>query len=177
MKRGCRRGLSSSTDPTSPIGRIGRPHGVRGEVTVVADPDDHPWFAPGSVVTTQDGDSLEILTASPFRDRGLIVAFAGVGDRDAAERLRGTVLVIPASQRRALDEGEHWPDDLVGLTAISPDGHHLGDVIGVLLGDHQDRLVVVTPDGVEVQVPFVEAIVGDPADGRIVIDPPDGLFP
>jgi len=53
----------------------------------------------------------------------------------------------------------------------------LGQVTRVVVGMLQDRLVVTTPSGTEVEVPFVEEIVADPVGGRIVIDPPEGLFP
>ena len=75
-------------------------------------------------------------------------------------------------------EGEYWPDELEGLVAIAPDGTHLGMVSGVVLSDAQDRLVVTTDGGREVEVPFVDAIVGEvhPSLGHVVVDPPEGLF-
>ena len=115
-------------------------------------------------------------SARPYRDRGLIVGFAGITDRNAAEALRGLVLTRDAAERRSLDEGEFWSSSLVGLEAVTPAGVVLGRVAEVVAGGFQDRLVVVTPSGEEVQVPFVDEIVGDPEDGRIVIDAPEGLF-
>lgn len=120
---------------------------------------------------------LEVRSARPYRDRGLIVAFAGITDRNAAESLRGLLLTRNSGERRALEEGEFWSSSLVGLEAVSPAGILLGRVAEVVSGGLQDRLVVVTPSGEEVQVPFVEEIVGDPHDGRLVIDAPEGLFP
>jgi len=158
------------------VGRVGRPHGVRGEVTVLPSGDDPGDFARGRSLRAGDRE-LEVLSARPYRDRGLLVAFVGVTDRNAAEELRGAVLTREAGRRRSLVEGEFWSSSLIDLQAVTPDGTVLGRVSGVLVGEFQDRLVVTTPSGAEVQVPFVEGMVGDPAEGRIVIDSPEGLFP
>ena len=157
------------------MGRVGRPHGVRGEVTVLLESDDPGDFDSGAILRAGERD-LEVRSARPYRDRGLIVAFAGVTDRNAAEALRGVVLSGDAADRRSLGEGEFWSSDLVGLEAVTPDGVVLGRVAEVLVGGFQDRLVVTTPSGEEVLVPFVDEIVGDPEDGSIVIDAPEGLF-
>ncbi|MFH1329947.1 MAG: ribosome maturation factor RimM [Actinomycetota bacterium] len=158
------------------VGRVGRPHGVRGEVTVLLE-GDHPGdFESGSILRAGERE-LEVCSSRPLRDRGLIVGFAGVTDRNAAEALRGVVLTGDAADRRSLEEGEFWSSDLVGLEAVTPAGAVLGRVAEVVTGGFQDRLVVTTPSGDAVQVPFVAEIVGDPEDGRILIDPPEGLFP
>jgi 16S rRNA processing protein RimM len=149
---------------------------VRGEVTVLPESDDPGGFRRGSVLRAGERD-LEVRSARPYRDRGLIVGFAGILDRNTAETLRGLILTRDAAQRRSLDEGEFWASSLVGLKAVAPDGRILGRVIEVVSGGFQDRLVVETRSGEQVQVPFVEQFVGDPRDGRLVIDAPEGLFP
>lgn len=116
-------------------------------------------------------------TLRPHRDRGYLVGFGGVADRAAAEALRGEVLTVAAAERRALDESEFWPDQLVGLEVVDDDGRRLGRITDVVPGPGQDRLVVTTPLDVNVLVPFVSDLVGEPEDGRIVIRPPSGLFP
>lgn len=158
------------------MGRVGRPHGVRGEVTVLPEADDGGDFGRGTMLRAGDRD-LEVRSARPYRDRGLIVGFAEIADRNAAESLRGMSLTRDSAGRRSLDEGEFWASSLVGLEAVTPAGVSLGRVAEVVSGGFQDRLVVITAAGVEVQVPFVEQIVGDPEGGRIVIDAPNGLFP
>ena len=96
----------------------------------------------------------------------------------AADTLRGVVFQIPAAQRRPLGEAEFWPDDLIGATAVGPLGETLGTVAGVEFAEAQDRLVIETPDGGRVEVPFVSAIVPtiDLEAGLITVDPPEGLF-
>ncbi|HEX5631475.1 MAG TPA: ribosome maturation factor RimM [Acidimicrobiia bacterium] len=164
------------TDDFIRVGRIGRPHGVRGEVTVLVETDDPTRFAPGAVLHRPPDDDLLVERSQPYRDRGRIVAFAGVGDRGAAETLRGTVLWADAAARRAAGPGEYWVDELVGLTAVSPEGAVLGRVRSVESAPGQDRLVVITADGREVLVPFVSALVCDPEGDSIVIRDPGGLF-
>jgi 16S rRNA processing protein RimM len=169
--------LNSSTDDRIAVGRIGRPHGLRGEVTVLPETDDPGRFVSGSSFVIDDGRVLTLTSVAPYRDRGLVLAFDGVDDRRAAEDLRGTTLFILASDRRSLGPGEYWPDDLVGLVAVSAAGEPLGKVTAVDLGAGQDRLVVSTQSGEDVLVPFVSDLVGDPVGGEIVIDAPEGLFP
>lgn len=159
------------------VGRIGRPHGVRGEVTVLLESDDPAAFAPGADLQTDGGRHLTVVGSSPYRDRGRIVHFAGIIDRGEAEALRGAIVTMAAGARRILGEGEFWADDLIGLRAIAPSGDTLGEVTGVDFGVGQDRLTITTPDGRAVLVPFVSELVGDPVGGTIEIRDPGGLFP
>lgn len=138
--------------------------------------DDPGRFSPGSEMRTDTGMRLVVRSVSPYRDKGLVVGFEGFDDRSAAERLRGSILAVDPSSRRDLAPGEFWSEDLLGLRVVSPTGKTLGTVTGVELGEAQDRLVITTTDHREVQVPFVDALVGDPVGGRLVVDAPPGLF-
>jgi 16S rRNA processing protein RimM len=154
------------------VGRIGRPHGLRGEVTVVPDSVDH--FVPGSLLEAASGRVLTVKAARPYRDKGLIVAFEGISDRTAADLLRGETLTIDAAERRDLEEGEYWADDLIGLEVVDPSGNPVGIITGVVFGP-QDRLVVGFGDQTQIEVPFAADLVGEPESGSIVIDIPVGL--
>lgn len=161
------------------VGYVRRAHGIRGEV-LVRPLSDHPdRFKVGAAFLTDEEPPRPVVVdrSRPHRD-GLVVLFAGVPDRDAAEELQGATLTIGASERRPLQDGEYWPEDLQGLVAVDPDGNHLGVVTGVVLGEAQDRLVIETGDKRSVEVPFVDAIVGDvhPSLGHVVVDPPLGMF-
>ena len=105
-----------------------------------------------------------------------MVGFEGIDNRGAAESLRGATVSVAFSDRAELEPGEWWFDDLIGLRAVDADGEPLGDVTEVIEGA-QDRLVVLTPNGDRVEVPFVSDLVDDPDGGEIVIRPPLGLFP
>jgi 16S rRNA processing protein RimM len=159
------------------VGKIGPARGVRGEVFV------EPWtdapeerFAAGAVVRTTT--SVLTVDSSTLNGGKLVVRFAGVDDRGAAEALRGTELFVPASERPALEDPDDFYDtDLVGLAACLADGTELGPVTDVLHAGGADYLVVVV-DGKERLVPFVAAIVPsvDLTGGTVTIDPPEGLF-
>lgn len=120
------------------------------------------------------------LTVQKAQDGGsqMLVRFAEVGDRTAAETLTGTSLFIDASDRRPLDDGEYWPDDLVGLTAVSPTGVALGQVEAVIEGAAQFR-IVIRGSGGPFEVPFVAELIPevDLEAGRIVIADLPGLVP
>ena len=170
----------SGPDDLIAVGRIGPARGVRGEVFVepLTDvPDER--FVPGAVLRT-DPDTAGPLTVEAANSAGgkLVVRFAGVADRPAAEALRGIRLLIPVASRPTLDDPDEFYDtDLVGLTAVTVDGIDLGPVREVMHAAGASYLVL-DADGRDRLVPFVSAIVPtvDLDAGRVVIDPPDGLL-
>lgn len=166
------------SEPRIVAGYVRRAHGIRGEVIVRSLSDDPERFAVGKVLVTDEHPprSLEI-TRSRAHGDGALLEFASISDRTSAEALRGVSLTIESTERRALDDDEFWPDELVGSVVVDTAGVSLGTVADVVLGEAQDRLVVVTADGTRVDVPFVAAIVGVIDDGVIEVDPPEGLFP
>jgi 16S rRNA processing protein RimM len=163
-----------------PVGYVRRAHGIGGAVIVRPLTDDpRTRFAVGSTFLT-DGEPprfLEIAEVGPHKD-GLLVRFVEVADRSESESLRGSRLTIEASQRRCLEAGEFWPDDLIGCAVVDTHGKALGVVVEVVFGAAQERLAVETESGARVEVPFVSDLVPmvDPGGRRIVVDPPTGLF-
>jgi 16S rRNA processing protein RimM len=168
------------SDELIACGRIGRAHGLRGEVVV------DPWtdtpaerFAEGITLPTQPETNGPLTVASAYERQGRwIVAFDGVADRTAAEALRGTVLMVRGVQRRPIeDPDEFYDSDLVGLTVQDRDGAVVGTVVEVVHGPGGDSLAVQNGER-EHFVPFVSAIVPtvDVAAGLVVIDPPEGLL-
>jgi 16S rRNA processing protein RimM len=163
------------------IGRIGRAHGIGGEVTVELRTDDPDTrFAPDTVLRTDpvDRGPLTVLAARG-RPGGLVVAFAGVTDRPAADALRGTLLVIDAASLPELaDPDEFYDHELVGLAAVLPDGTAVGTIGEVLHPPGGDLLSIRDAAGAERLVPFVRSMVPtvDLAAGRLVVDPPPGLL-
>lgn len=115
---------------------------------------------------------------SQTRQNGLLVRFAGVTDRTAAEHLSGSALYIDPDQRRPLEPDEYWPDELVGMRVVSVGGDQLGTVQSVIEGSAQYRLVVHGDRG-GFEVPFVSALVPevDPEAGCIVVADIPGLLP
>jgi 16S rRNA processing protein RimM len=163
------------------VGRIGRPHGVRGEVTVEVRTDDpDARFAPGSSLRTDPAERGPLTVAAVHpRFGGLVLAFEGVGSREEAEALRGIVLVVDSAELPEIEDADEWYDhQLVGLAAVDPAGAALGEVADVVHAPASDLLVVRDADGREHLVPFVRELVPavDVPGGRVVVDPPEGLF-
>jgi 16S rRNA processing protein RimM len=166
------------------VGRVGRPHGLRGEVTVEVRTDDpERRFAAGTVLATEPAarGPLTILI-SHWHSGRLLVAFAGCDDRTAAEELRDTLLVVDSSELdEPADPDEFHDYQLIGLDAWTVAGEQVGVVADVL--HHGQDLLVIRPardraDRGQILVPFVAALVPevDVAAGRLVINPPDGLL-
>ncbi|HEX7795970.1 MAG TPA: ribosome maturation factor RimM [Vicinamibacterales bacterium] len=169
------------------VGRIARPHGIRGQVVVNLETDfPHERFQPGAeffakrsvagVAETPDVQRLVIATVR-FHNERPIIGFEGVGDMNAAIALAGSELRIPVEQLAVLPPGMFYRHDLVGCVVDTTDGSSIGtvtDVEGTLGGS---RLVVTTSRG-EVLVPVAAEICRsiDIAGKRIVIEPPEGLL-
>lgn len=165
------------------VGRIGRPHGIRGEVTVQVHTDDPgPRFAAGSVLATEPAAAGPLTVVSSRGHSGrLLVTFAGYGDRTSAATLRGTLLVMDSAELGpTADPNEFHDYELIGLDVRTLAGDPVG-VVADVLHHGQDMLVIEPQEGREsrqILVPFVAAIVlrVDVRVGRLVIDPPPGLL-
>jgi 16S rRNA processing protein RimM len=165
------------------VARIGKPHGLRGEVTVQLHTDDpETRFAAGAVLATRAAAGSGVPPALTIRSTRVhqgvwLLAFEEISDRTSAESLRGTRLVADAHP--ATDESDAWyADELRGLAVVTIDGTRLGEVTGLEVGPAQDLLVVRLDAGTDAYLPFVEAIVPevDVEGGRVVVDPPEGLL-
>jgi 16S rRNA processing protein RimM len=159
------------------VGRLGRAVGLRGEIEVAVESDAPDRFAVGSMLTVRDtARTLTVRTMRTHRDR-TIVSFEEVGDRTAAETLRGVELVIDASEARALEGAEYWDHDLIGCTVVTTDGTTVGDVVDVLHTGPNEVLVIHGDANVEHLVPLVSDFVKHVEPGvRIEIEPIPGLL-
>ncbi|WP_294568525.1 ribosome maturation factor RimM [uncultured Arthrobacter sp.] len=161
------------------VARIGKPHGIRGEVTVqlfTDAPEDR--FEPGAVFRAE-GITLPELTVAKARwnKETLIVAFEQVPDRNTAETLRGGTLFIDSDTTDDEDDDAWYEHELVGLD-VRHEGNVVGKVTALRTMTVQDLLVVELTDGHEVLVPFVGEIVPEvnPEEGFVTVNPPAGLF-
>ena len=162
------------------VGRIGRPHGIRGDVVVGVRTDEPELrFAQGSRLDTAPAAAGPLVVAATKWHSGeLLVRFAGIGDRDAAAELRGTWLRGDAAAIAPPDEPDEFRDtDLIGLAVRTVGGAAVG-IVDDVLHSGQDVLVIKMTDGRDVMVPFVLPLVPevDVRSGFLVIDPPDGLL-
>lgn len=165
------------------VGRIARAHGIRGEVVVdirTDEPDRRFVAGAGLVAVLRSGErrAIELTTVRQHGAR-LLLGLGGVSDRDTAEALRGTLLVVDSADLPPPSEpDEYYDHQLEGLAAHLADGTLVGTVREVLHGLGGELLVITREDGDEALVPFVTDIVPtvDLAAGRLVLTPPDGLL-
>jgi len=161
------------------VGRIGRPHGIRGDVVVGVRTDEPELrFAVGSRLDTDRADVGPLTVAAVRWQSGeLIVRFRGIRDRTAAGELRGTWLSVDSGTLAPTGDPDEFRDhELVGLCVRTVEGTEVG-VIEDVLHHGQDTLIVRAASR-EILVPFVKAIVTsvDVEAGVLVIDPPPGLL-
>jgi 16S rRNA processing protein RimM len=167
------------------VGRIGRPHGIRGEVVVGVRTDEPDLrFAVGaSLGMAASSEKLPgrqlTVAARRWHSGQLLVAFDGITDRTAASQLGGSWLSLDSSQLPPTSDPDEFRDhELIGLSVRTVAGDPVG-VVSDVLHHGQDLLVVRAADSSnECLVPFVAAIVPevDVAAGVLVIDPPPGLL-
>ncbi|NUP41671.1 MAG: ribosome maturation factor RimM [Streptomyces sp.] len=163
------------------VGRIGRAHGIKGEVSVEVRTDEPELrLAPGAVLATDPASAgpLTIATGRVHSGR-LMLRFEGVSDRNGAEALRNTLLIAEVDPDETPEDPEEFYDhQLIDLDVVTADGREVGRISEISHLPYQDLLVVRRPDGSEVLVPFVTEIVPeiDLEAQRAVIDPPPGLL-
>ncbi|AEE45638.1 ribosome maturation factor RimM [Cellulomonas fimi] len=162
------------------VARIGRAHGLRGEVALDLRTDaPQERLAVGAVLQTEPAGSGPLTVMRTRVQQGRwYVTFAEASDRTAAEALTGTTLVVEVDEDADADDDAWYPHELAGLRAEHVDGRVLGEVVGLEHAPAHDVLVVREPDGTRTLVPFVRAIVPtvDVRGGRVVLDPPGGLL-
>jgi len=162
-------------EPTVVVGRITRPHGLKGELSVLVLSEVEGRFAEGAVVYLEDGRALTVESARPHRS-GLIVKFREVPDRTAADRLARSVLSVPESSSPRLPEGSWWDHKLVGCEVVTESGRPLGTVREVIHTAANDVWSAVSDDG-ETLIPALKDVVVsvDTAGKRIVVREVPGL--
>jgi 16S rRNA processing protein RimM len=174
------------TVPVSPpdrlvVGRVLRPHGVRGELSVQVLSDAPDRFGPGVELGVGDPDGPRpepvVVRAARLHQGRLLLSLEGVEDRAAADRFRGAWLSIPVAAARPLDPGEFWPHQLVGLAVVDRQGRQRGRVADVVPGAAHDLLAVELPGGASALVPAVAALVTVELEaGRVLVDAVPGLL-
>ncbi|MEU4687852.1 ribosome maturation factor RimM [Actinoplanes sp. NPDC023714] len=183
------------------VGQIGKPHGIRGEVSVVVRTDEpEERFTAGSVFITEvprdrrvsagpagapsDMARFEVpkqLVLEQIRwhqGRGIAV-FEGIADRNVAEALRGVYLQVDSADLAPPEDPEEFHDhQLIGLRVESADGTLHGTVSRIDHAPSSDLIVLAKTGGGTALIPFVTAIVPtvDLAGGRVIVDLPEGLL-
>ncbi|MCH0541246.1 ribosome maturation factor RimM [Streptomyces sp. MUM 203J] len=163
------------------VARIGRAHGIKGEVTVEVRTDEPELrLGPGAVLATDPAGTGPLTIESGRVHSGrLLLRFEGVRDRTAAEALRNTLLIADVDpEERPEDPDEYYDHQLIDLDVVLADGTPVGRISEISHLPSQDLFIVERPDGSEVMVPFVEEIVAgiDLDEQKAVITPPPGLI-
>jgi len=181
------------------VGQIGRPHGIRGEVSVTVRTDEpEERFVAGSVFITEvprdrrvnggpapaSGDRFVVpptlvLEAIRWHQGRGIALFENVYDRNLAEELRGVFLQVESEELPPPTDPDEFHDhQLVGLRVVSVAGEDLGTIGRVEHAPASDLLVVDKTGGGTALIPFVSQIVPtvDIPGGRVIVDPPEGLL-
>ncbi len=161
------------------LGRLTRPHSIRGEIRVDYYADspqllDKPLLLRAGTVTRP----VKVAAWRTWRDQ-LIIRLEGVDDRSSAEMLRGQELLIDAAHLPEADPGEPYLHDILGLPVLlAATGAPVGVLEDVLFPAGQEVWSIRAPEGHEILFPAVPEFVDDidPQGGRILITPPDGLL-
>ena len=175
--------MTDSASDDRVVGRVVKAHGLRGEL-VIEPRTDHvdARFTPGVVLSVRGrrvsgAGQLTVIAARRHGER-LLVTVEEITDRDTAEALRTAELTAPPLAEEPDDPDEFHDHQLEGLAVVLADDTPVGTVTDVLHGAGGELLAVRRPEGGEVLIPFVAAIVTqvDVPGGRLVLDPPEGLL-
>jgi 16S rRNA processing protein RimM len=172
-------GGARSNDARVCLGQIGAAHGVRGEVRLRSFTADPAAIADYGPLETDDGRVFEIETMRPAKEH-FVARLSGIRDRDAASALANAKLYVPRERLpKTMEPDEFYHADLLGLAVVDRSGNTLGTVVGIHNFGAGDLIEVRSGKGSKTElVPFdtnhVPAV--DIAAGKIVVDPPPGLF-
>ena len=162
------------------VGRVERPHGVAGEVSVSIRTDFPDRFAVGAEFLWQRGEDarrLRVVSARPHAGR-VLLGFEGIADVEAARSISGGDLCIAAEDARPAPPGFFYEHEILGWICEDREGRKLGEAVGLERSPATPLLSVETSPGKVALVPFVHGIVVsiDRESRRIVLDPPEGLL-
>ncbi len=164
------------------IGRLRKPHGLRGEM-VLEVLTDHPEarFYPGAVVFVGPRQvPLTVRSVRPFGEQGLLIAFEGYPDRSAVEVLRNQWLTIAADEVAAPQtDDEYYDFEVLGLQVVTEAGQVLGTLVEILETGANDVFIVEPEDGPQILLPVTEEVIRafDFESGRVVVRSLPGLLP
>ena len=162
------------------VGRLGRPHGVKGEINVeVLTDEPEKRFQTQTKLSIQNSQKSLTVKSARASQKKLLVTFEEIQDRTQAEEYKGQYLTLDLEESEIPTDGDEFYDQqLIGLKAKDNNQTVLGEVIDVIHGSAQDLLVIRTPDNKEVLVPFVDEIVPEVniSEKTMIITPPKGLF-
>lgn len=141
------------------VGKIRRPHGVKGEMIMEIITDFPERFKPGVQVFLGEDHVPGIIRSCRMNGETLLLAFDGIQTPEAAGELRNRYVYVPAKDRPALEDGEYYYHQIIGLDVISDDSQKLGKVTEILSTGANDVYVVQALDGKEILLPAIEPVI------------------
>jgi 16S rRNA processing protein RimM len=154
------------------LGRIAAAHGIRGEVLIHAYTEPAENIAAYGPLTDRSGGHVFAIECQRVTAKGVVARLTGVGDRSAAEMLKGTDLYVARDRLPPAAEGEFYHWDLVGLAAVNADGRCIGEIVAVQNYGAGDLLEVRLAGAATTQlIPFNEMFVPqvDLTEERVLI--------
>lgn len=150
------------------LAAIAGAHGVRGEVRLKLFSEKAESL--GRLQKVIVGGVERRLLSIRKNGNSAVAQLEGIGDRSAAEAIRGSLLEVERSELPLLEEGEYYHADLLGLAAVDNSGNAIGSVVAVENYGAGDLLEIESEDGKRLLIPFRDGIA-DVVGGRIVLDP------
>ena len=143
------------------IGKLGRPHGLHGEILMVVYTDFPERIQPG--VTFFVGPHYQPIKLSKRRphSRGLLITFEGYRARERIAELRNQLVYVRTSDRPPLEQGEYYHHQLLGLEVVDENGKKLGFLSNILETGANEVYVVRDQSGAEILVPAIDSVVLD----------------
>jgi len=153
-------GLTESGKPNFlAVGKLRRPHGVRGEILMEVLTDFPERLKRGMTLFVGPMHQKMRLSSLRSQDQALLVAFQGLEDPESAGELRNQMVYVRAEDRPPLPEGEYYYHQLIGLQVVNEDGAPLGVVKEILETGANDVYVVLPPDGPEILLPAINDVI------------------
>jgi 16S rRNA processing protein RimM len=162
------------------IGEVVGAHGLAGAVKVRATTDDVEQFAPWQKIQLQRGDNSlgeHVIEQLQIANKGLLIKFQEVNDRNRAELLRGAQLLIPREECLPAEADQFFHYEIIGLPVFLPNGDPLGEIVGVERYPAND-VWVIRSGGVDKLIPAIDSVVQkvDLPNRRVIINPLPGLL-
>lgn len=160
------------------IGRIIRPHGLRGELAVKVLTDYPERFDTIEVIYLGDSQQADVwqVTATRWHKDRILLTLQGCEDRTTAEGLRSLLVQIPIEEAMSLPKDEYYPHELVGLDVVTVEGEELGRVSEVIFTNANEVYVVVGPRG-QILLPAIADVIDhiDLDTGQMIVRLMEGL--
>ncbi len=161
------------------VGKLRRPHGVKGEIVMDLSTDFPERLRPGvHVYVGEEHHDLRLRRVRPNNDT-LLVAFDGFASPESVSELRNRYVYVRADDRPPLPEGEYYHHQIIGLEVIGEDGQSLGRVVEILASPANDVYIIQPETGPEILIPALKSVIleVDLQQGRMRVHLLPGLIP